>query len=194
VAHDRQQVLAAARELYASGGVTVLDPLGFNNTFAILVRRADADAFRLKTIGDLRTVADRWRPGFGYEFLQRQDGYPGLADAYGLKFRFEPRAMDLTLMYRALAGGEVDVVAGDATSGLIDALDFAQLEDDRRYFPPYDAVPVVRSASLLRHPQIRRAIESLAGRISERDMRAMNRAVDVDHQDVPAVVRRFLQR
>ena len=101
--------------------------------------------------------------------------------------------MDLSLMYRGLATGQVDVVAGDATSGLIDALDFSVLEDDRRYFPPYDAVPLVRSASLLRHPDIRRVIDSMP-RISEKNMRAMNRAVDLDHREVGSVVREYLSR
>jgi osmoprotectant transport system permease protein len=191
VAHDRAAVLAQSRELYARAGIAALDSLGFNNTFAVLVRRRDAETFGLRTIGDLRKMSERWRPGFGYEFLERQDGYNGLVAAYGLDFTVEPRVMDLALMYRAIATGQVDVIAGDATSGLIDALDLAALEDDRRYFPPYDAVPLVRSAVLLRHPEIGRALMSLAGRISERDMRAMNRAVDVDRLDVADVVRRF---
>ena len=148
----------------------------------------------LKTIGDLQKNADRWRAGFGPEFFQRDDGYRGLAAVYGLRFREEPRVMDLSLMYRALAGGQVDVIAGDATSGLIDALDLAVLADDRQYFPPVDAVPVVRSATLLRHPGIRSALDSLAGRITERDMRAMNRAVDLDHREAGVVVREFLAR
>ena len=194
VAHDRAAVTATVRDLYARAGVTAFDPLGFNNTFAILVRRQDAESTAMKTITDLQRVAAGWRAGFGPEFFQRDDGYRGLAAAYGLRFREEPRVMDLTLMYRALAGKQVDVIAGDATSGLIDALDFTALEDDRRYFPPYDAVPLVRSATLLRHPEIRRALESLASRISERDMRQMNRAVDLDHRDVADVVREFLSR
>lgn len=194
VAHDRTAVVGTVRDLYARSGITALDPLGFNNTFAILVRRRDAASQGLKSISDLQKVAHTWRAGFGPEFFQRDDGYRGLAAAYGLRLRDEPRVMDLTLMYRALAGGQVDLIAGDATSGLIDALDLSMLEDDRRYFPPYDAVPLVRSASLLRHPEIRRAIDSLAGRISEADMRAMNRAVDLDHRDVTTVVREFLSR
>ncbi len=192
VTHDRRAVITRTREMYADVGVTALDPLGFNNTFALLVRRRDADELGLRTIGDLRRVSDRWRAGFGYEFLQREDGYRGLATVYDLHFRVEPRAMDLTIMYRALADGQVDVIAGDATSGLIDALDLAALEEDRHYFPPYDPIPLVRSAVLLRYPQVRRALASLARRISERDMRAMNRSVDVDHEDPSQVVRRFL--
>jgi len=194
VPHDSEQALARARELYAPGGLSVLGPLGFNNTFTILVRARDARRLGLRTIDDLRRVADRWTPGFGYEFLQREDGYPGLVKAYGLSFGSQPRAMDLSLIYRALADGQVDVIAGDATSALIDVLDLQALEDSRHYFPPYDAVPIVRTASLLRQPAIGRALGRLAGRISDADMRALNAAVDNDHQDVKSAVRKFLER
>lgn len=191
---DPDAVLAKTRELYARVGLSVLPPLGFNNTFAILVRRADAAALGLRNIGDLQSVAARWTAGFGYEFLEREDGYRGLVAAYGLNFVRDPRVMDLTLMYRALASGEVDVIAGDRTSALIDALDLSVLNDNRGYFPPYHAVPVVRTATLLRDPTVRTGIERLAGRISEEDMRTMNYAVDVEHRDVGATVRQFLER
>jgi osmoprotectant transport system permease protein len=192
VQRDGEAVLARVRERYAEQGLSVLPPLGFNNTFAILVRRRDAETLALRTVGDLQKMRDRWRPAFGYEFLERADGYPGLAAAYGLSFATAPRAMDLSLVYRALAGGDVDVVNGDSTSGLIDSLDLAVLTDDRAYFPPYHAVPVVRSAVLLREPKVRRALERLAGRISEAKMRRMNRAVDVEKEDPAVVVRRLL--
>lgn len=191
VPHDSRRAFERARDLYARAGVTVLDPLGFNNTFAILVRSADAQALGLRTIEDLRKV-DEWTPGFGYEFLEREDGYPGLLRAYGLQFKSQPRAMDLALIYRALAERQVDVIAGDATSALIEPLRLTALEDNRRYFPPYDAVPLVRTATLLRYPAVGRELARLAGRISDRDMRAMNAAVDVDHRDVKTVVREFL--
>jgi glycine betaine/choline ABC-type transport system substrate-binding protein len=191
---DSAKALERARELYARSGITVLAPLGFNNTFSVLVRSQDARELGLRTVDDLRRVQGRFTPGFGYEFLQREDGYPGLVRTYGLQFATQPRAMDLSLIYRALADGQVDVIAGDATSALINAFDLAPLEDNRRYFPPYDAVPVVRTASLLRQPAIGRALARLAGRVSDRDMRTLNAAVDVDHRDVSAVVREFLNR
>ena len=194
VNRDADAVMTATRDAYARSGLSVLGSLGFNNTFAILVRRADAAALGLRAIGDLRAVADRWTPGFGFEFVERADGYRGLAAAYGLRFAREPRVMDLSLMYRALANGEVDVVAGDATNALIDAMELMQLEDDRGYFPPYHAVPVVRSSLLLRMPEVREAMDGLAGRVSERDIRAMNYAVDVERRDVAATVRDFLMR
>jgi osmoprotectant transport system permease protein len=193
VPHDSVQAFERARELYARAGVTVLSPLGFNNTFTILVRRQDAQALGLRTIEDLRSVARQWTPGFGYEFLQRADGYAGLIGTYDLQFGAAPRGMDLSLIYRALAERQVDVIAGDATSALIKAYDLAPLEDNRRYFPPYDAVPLVRTATLLRHPAVGRALARLTGRVSDENMRALNAAVDLDDQDVRTAVRRFLE-
>src|SRR5690349_9560788 len=143
-ANDSRAVFEHVRELYANTGRTLLPALGFDNTFAILVRGKDARSLGLRTIEDAARVAPRWRAGFGYEFLERPDGYPGLAKAYGLRFAGEPHVMDLTLSYRALSSGQVDLIAGDATAGLIAALDLVQLEDNRRYFPPYDAAQVVR--------------------------------------------------
>jgi osmoprotectant transport system permease protein len=190
--HGGDAVLARTRELYARAGVSELPPLGFNNTFAILVRRHDAEARRLRTISDLAAVSPGWTAAFGYEFLERADGYGGLSAAYGLRFARPPRAMDLALMYRALAEREVDVIAGDATSALIDALDLERLADDKEYFPPYHAVPVVRTALLLARPEVGAALSALAGRVSERQMRTMNHAVDVKRLDVSATVRDFL--
>jgi len=172
--------------------ITVAEPLGFNNTFAILVRTTDARSFGLHTIDDLSKVTDRFRPGFGHEFLQREDGFPGLSRRYGLTFATPPRAMELSLIYPALADRQVDVIAGDATSAQIDALDFTMLQDTRQYFPPYDAVPVARADTLARHPEVGRALGRLAGRILETDMRAMNRAVDVEHQSPREVAGRFV--
>jgi osmoprotectant transport system permease protein len=186
-------VFEEVREQYARTGRTLLPPLGFDNTFAILVRGADARAKGLKTIDDAVSRAPGWRAGFGYEFLERPDGYPGLASAYGLRFAAPPRVMDLALSYRALASGQVDLIAGDATAGLIRALDLVQLEDTRHFFPPYDAAPVAHAATLLKYPQVRAALERLAGRVSAADMRSLNYAADVEHRDVPRLVADFLK-
>jgi osmoprotectant transport system permease protein len=194
VRRAREDVLTTTRARYADAGVTVLPPLGFDNTFAILVRRTDAEKLGLRTIGDLQRVPKSWQPGFGFEFLERQDGYRGLAAAYGLSFARQPRAMDLSLMYRALAAGDVDVIAGDATSALIDVLDLVMLQDDRSYFPPYDAIAVVRTTTLLGRPAVRRSLERLAGRVTVEAMRSMNRAVDVDRRNPADVVRDFVAR
>jgi len=193
VSRDRAEVYARVAAAYAESGRTVLSPLGFNNTFAILVRAADARRLRLATISDAAAYAPRWKAAFGYEFLEREDGYRGLIATYGLRFAAPPRVMDLTLIYRALASGAVDLIAGDATHGLIKGLDLFVLADDRHYFPPYDAVPVVRSQTLAAHPELRAAIERLAGQISEEAMRLLNYEVDVRGRDVAAVVREFLE-
>jgi glycine betaine/choline ABC-type transport system substrate-binding protein len=194
LASDSRQVFDTVRDLYARSGRTLLPPLGFNNTFAILVRSRDARERGLRTIEDAAREAPRWRAGFGYEFLERPDGFTGLAKAYGLRFLEPPRVMDLTLSYRALASEQVDLIAGDATAGLIKALDLFPLEDNRHYFPPYDAVPVASAEMLLRYPQVRRALEKLAGRISADAMREMNYAADALHEDPAVVVKRFLEK
>ena len=191
---DPARVLARVRQRYAAIGLTLMKPLGFDNTFAILVRGEDARTYGLETIEDVSRVSSGWRAGFGYEFLQRADGYPGLARVYGLRFAAPPRAMDLSLIYRALAEHQVDVIAGDATSGLIAAYGLKMLRDNRQYFPPYDAAPVARSATLLRYPAVRTALDRLAGRISIDDMRRMNYAVDAARQDPAAVAAAFIAR
>jgi osmoprotectant transport system permease protein len=190
-ATDADLVFNQVRERYAAIGITALPRLGFNNTFAILVRRADAERLGLKTISDLNRVKD-WRAGFGYEFLERPDGFKGLAAAYGLQFANQPRVMDLNLIYRAVASQEIDVTAGDATSGLIEALDLVALDDDRRYFPVYDAVPVARAAVLLQHPGVVAALRHLEGAISADEMQRMNYAVDGEKRTPAEVVRAFL--
>jgi osmoprotectant transport system permease protein len=194
---DSDQVFATVRDHYAALGLTLLPRLGFNNTFAIIVRRDDASRLGLKSVSDLAGATrtePKWRAGFGYEFLERPDGFKGLSAAYGLSFAEAPRVMDLNLIYRAVAAGEIDVTAGDATSGLIDSLGLVVLDDDRRYFPVYDAAPVARASTLLQYPAAADTLRRLAGRISAADMRHMNRAVDGDQQDPARVVRAFLDK
>lgn len=175
-------------------GLEVTEPLGFENTFAIVVRGEDARRLRLKTLSQAAAHTPGWRPGFGYEFMERPDGFRGLAETYGLRFGASPRIMDLGLLYRALKEKQVDLVAGNSTDGLIAALDLAVLEDDRHYFPPYEAVPLVRQETLARHPAVRQALAELAGRISAAEMRQLNYAVDGQHRDVKEVVREFRRR
>jgi len=191
--HDAHEVYRQTREAYASQfGVELLEPLGFNNTFAIIVRGEAARRLHLETISDAARHAALWTAAFGPEFMEREDGFKGLAAAYGLAFREPPRVMDLGLTYRALADGKVDLVAGDSTSGVITALDLAVLRDDRGYFPPYEAVPFVRKQSLERHPGLRAALAALSGKISDDEMRRLNHAVDGEHRDARAVVAQFL--
>ncbi len=168
-------------------------PFGFDNTFAILVRRADAARFGLRTLSDLAAVAPRWKAGFGYEFLERADGFAGLAKMYGLRFSQPPTAMDLGLTYRALADGRVDVIAGNSTDGQIAALDLVPLTDDRGYFPPYQAAPVVRAAILEKHPAVAAALAELGSKISDAEMRRLNALADVEHRDIAEIAREWLR-
>lgn len=191
-ASDPAAVYQTVRDAYKSRfGLEVGPPLGFNNTFAIVVRDDDAARLHLRAISDLIPNAPNWRAGFGYEFMERPDGYPGLVKAYGLSFGSQPRIMDLGLLYRALQEKQVDVVAGNSTDGLIAALGLVVLEDDRHYFPPYQAVSVVRGVALEQHAGLREVLDALGGRISEDDMRRMNYALDGEHRDVTSVVRDF---
>jgi len=173
-------------------GLEVMPSLGFNNTFAIVVRGEDARRLHLKTIDDAGPYTPQWRAGFGYEFMERPDGYTGLAKVYGLAFSSTPRILDLGLLYRALLDKQVDLVAGNSTDGLLAARDLVILDDDKHYFPPYEAVPIVRQDTLARFPEMRSAIEELGGKISDAEMRKMNYAVDGEHRDIAEVARDFL--
>jgi osmoprotectant transport system substrate-binding protein len=191
---DPLAVFQQVRDGYAQRfALEVLPPFGFENTFAIVVRGEDARQFGLKTISDLGRVAPKWRAGFGYEFMERPDGFAGLVRVYGLHFREPARIMDLGLLYRALFDHQVDVVAGNSTDGVLAARDLVVLADDRRYFPPYDAVAIARRETLQRHPELRSAIAELAGQISSSDMQRMNFAVEDQHQDAAAVAGAFLR-
>jgi glycine betaine/choline ABC-type transport system substrate-binding protein len=181
-----------ARDYAQRFGLVWGKPFGFDNTFAITVRRRDAERYSLRRISDLARVAPRWKAGFGYEFLERADGFRGLARAYGLAFASPPTAMDLGLTYRALADGKVDVIAGNSTDGQIEALDLVALEDDRHYFPPYQAAPVMRAELLRRHPVVGPALDELAGKISDADMRRLNADADVRHRDIATLAREWL--
>jgi glycine betaine/choline ABC-type transport system substrate-binding protein len=195
VSTDAKQVFDTVRKEYQDQfKIEWTEPLGFNNTFVIVVRGDDAQKLNLKTISDAAPFSGKWVAGFGYEFIEREDGYPGLSKLYNLHFPAAPRVMDLGLTYRALASGQVDVIAGNSTDGLIDTLHLLALEDDRHYFPPYDAVPLLREEVARKHPEVRKAFAALAGKITESDMRRLNYQVDGEHRDVAAVVREFLSR
>ena len=192
---DQQQVLDTVRRLYAQRyNVTVAPPLGFENTFAMIIRGDDARRYNLRILSQAAQYTPQWKLGVGYEFEQRPDGLPGLSKVYGLKFDGPPRTMDLGLLYRAINARQVDMIAGNSTDGPIQAFGLAVLEDDKHYFPPYQAVPLVRDDALRRWPQIKVALDALAGEVTADDMRSMNEAVDGQHRDPAAVVREFREK
>jgi len=173
--------------------LVVGQPFGFNDTFALEIRGEDARHLQLKTISQAAAYAPHWRAGFGYEFMERPDGYKGLASTYGLHFAAPPRIMDLGLLARSLQEKQVDLIAGNSTDGLIPALDLFVLHDDKHYFPPYDAVPIIRHRILELHPEIKATLDELAGKISDDDMRHLNYAVDGQHRDPKQVAAEFLR-
>jgi glycine betaine/choline ABC-type transport system substrate-binding protein len=189
---DPRAVYEQVKQEYASKfDVDVSGPLGFENTFAILVRGDEARRLNLRTISDAAPHAPRWRAGFGQDFMSRADGYPGFSKTYGLRFG-EVREMDLSLTYIALSSGQVDLIAGNSTEGRITTLDLAQLADDRQYFPPYEAVYLVRQDTLARVPELGEVMSKLANAISTEEMRRLNFEIDGKKRDPKEVVREWI--
>jgi osmoprotectant transport system substrate-binding protein len=193
IGNDSQIYQKVKQEYAQKFQLEVTEPLGFNNTFAIIIRGEDARQQNIQTISQAAKKSPQWRAGFGYEFIERKDGFPGLAKTYSLRFAEAPRVMDLGLMYRALKEKQVDLVAGNSTDGLIDRLDLVVLKDDKQYFPPYDAVPIVRQQTLEKYPELRKVLQQLGNTINEKDMRALNYQVDGEGKDIKEVVAAFLK-
>jgi osmoprotectant transport system substrate-binding protein len=180
------------REYEGRFGLTLGPAFGFNDTFAMEVRGEDARRLHIETLSQATAFTPKWRAGFGYEFMERPDGYRGLAATYGLQFAEPPRIMDLGLLARALKDHQIDLAAGNTTDGLIPALDLFVLADDRHYFPPYEAVPVIRIQTTEQHPEVAQTLAALSGKISDAQMQRMNYAVDGEHRDATEVVHEFL--
>jgi len=194
ISRDKRDVFERVKAEYERRfGFTIGPAFGFNNTFAMQIRGEEARRLNVRTLSQAAQFAPQWRAGFGYEFMERPDGYRGLVATYGLHFAEQPRIMDLGLLARALKERQIDFAGGDATDGLIPALDLFVLEDDRHYFPPYEAVPVIRGEVLQQHPEIADALAHLGGQISDSEMQKMNYAVDAQHRDTQDVVREFLK-
>jgi osmoprotectant transport system permease protein len=192
---NAQTVYETVKRDYAEKfNMEVGPPLGFENTFAVLVRGADARRLNLKTISDVVPHARNWRAGFGQDFMSRADGYPGFARTYNLRFSAAPREMDLSLTYRALATNQVDLIAGNSTDGLITMLDLVQLEDDRHYFPPYEAVILIRRDTAARVPAAMEVLSLLAGKLSTEEMRRLNYEVDGNKRDKREVARAWIAK
>jgi glycine betaine/choline ABC-type transport system substrate-binding protein len=175
-------------------GLTLGPAFGFNDTFAMEIRGEDARRLNIRTLSQAAKFTPQWHAGFGYEFMERPDGYRGLAATYGLRFAEQPRIMDLGLLARALKDHQIDFAAGNATDGLIPAMDFFVLADDKHYFPPYEAVPVIREQTIQQHPEVAQTLAEMADKISDAEMQQLNYAVDGQHRDTQDVVREFLKQ
>jgi osmoprotectant transport system permease protein len=182
------------REYAEKFGVEAGPPLGYSNDFAILVRGEVARRLGLKTISDAAPYAREWRAGFGQDFMSRDDGYAGFARAYGLTFRERPSEMELALTYRALSTEQVDLIAGNSTDGLIAALDLVQLEDDRHFFPPYQAVILARQTALARQPALAEVLARLNNALTTEEMRRLNNEVDGNKRDIKQVAREWIDK
>ncbi|YAF95494.1 MAG: glycine betaine ABC transporter substrate-binding protein [Nodularia sp. CChRGM 3473] len=190
--NDPKVVHEKLKQAYAQQfNLEVMPSLGFENTFAMIVRGEDAKRYNIQTLSDAAKYTPQWRGGFGYEFLERQDGFPGLAKTYNLSFAKPPQIMDLGLIYRALIQKQVDMIAGNSTDGQISRLGLVVLQDDKKYFPPYEAAPIVRQETLNKYPQLRNAINQITGKITADEMRQLNYLVEGELQDIKDVVREF---
>jgi glycine betaine/choline ABC-type transport system substrate-binding protein len=187
---DPGKVLAKVRDGYRQWRLAWLDPLGFENTFAMAVRTADAGSVR--TLSEA-AAARSWRLGAGYEFAHRPDGLPGLLKTYGLKMSGAPKTMDLGLLYQALARNQVDMAAGNSTDGLLSVLPLTVLRDDKSYFPPYQCALVVREETERSFPGFTEALKQLSGRITSEQMRRMNYELDGRHRPAREIARNFLR-
>lgn len=172
----------------------VMPPLGFENTFAMIIRGDDAQRYNIQTLSEAAQYTPQWRAGFGYEFMEREDGFPGLSQAYDLRFSKSPRLMDLGLIYRAIMQKQVDMINGNSTDGQIARLGLIVLKDDKQYFPPYEAAPIVRQATLQKYPQVGEAIGKLTGKITADEMRKLNYLVEGELRDIKDVVTEFRQQ
>lgn len=191
---DKAEVYQRVKSEYERRfGLTLGPAFGFNDTFAMEIRGEDARRLNVNTLSQAAQFAPQWRAGFGYEFMERPDGYRGLVATYGLHFAGEPRIMDLGLLARALKDHQIDFAGGNATDGLIPALDLFVLQDDKHYFPPYEAVPIIREQTVREHPEVAQVLAALDGQISDAEMQQMNYAVDAQHRDTADVVRDFLR-
>ena len=191
---DKQDVYPRVKSEYERRfGLTLGPALGFNDTFAMEIRGEDAGRLNIKTLSQAAAFAPKWRAGFGYEFMERPDGYQGLVETYGLQFAEPPRIMDLGLLARALKDRQIDLAGGNATDGQIPALGFIVLEDDRHYFPPYEAVPLIRQQTLQQHPEVAQVLAELSGKISDAEMQSLNYAVDGQHRDATEIAHEFLR-
>lgn len=189
---DPEAVRNRVRQGYSALRLAWLNPFGFDNTFAMVITTGTARQHGLRNLTDAAQRIEPWRLGVGYEFVQRPDGLDGLVRTYGLRLNGAPTTMDLGLLYTALRSGKIEMAAANASDGALANPEFTVLADDRRYFPPYECAIVVREDTLARHPQLRKVLEELSGRISGAEMRRMNAAVDIDHQPLTQVADEFL--
>jgi glycine betaine/choline ABC-type transport system substrate-binding protein len=187
---DLGQVLGEVRAGYRQWRLDWLDPLGFENTFAMAIRKSDATG-----ISNLSEAARArsWRLGAGYEFAHRPDGLPGLLKTYGLRMSGSPKTMDLGLLYQAVSKSQVDMVAGNSTDGLLSVLPLTVLKDDRNYFPPYECALVVREDAEGKFPGFTSALRELSGKIDSDRMRQMNYQLDGQHRSAREIARNFLR-
>lgn len=192
--NDADQVYdVVQKEFKANYGIQLLEPLGFNNTYTIAVRQDTAQQYGLNTISDLAKVSDGLIMGPTIEFANREDGLPGLSQTYNMNFT-DVKAIDGGLRYSALDNHKSDVIDAFLTDGLIEAFSLKVLEDDKGFFPPYYAVPIIKEKTLKKHPELKKVLNSLSGKLTDDIMRKLNYKVDSLKESPEKVAKEFLQK
>lgn len=189
---NADETLAKTKDLVSADGITALESFGFNNTYTLALDEAEAESLGVKTFSDFAKVSDDFILGAVFEFIDRPDGLPGFQKEYDLQFK-DVKGMDHGIMYRSINAKEVDVINSYTTDGQLQMYNLRVLEDDKGYFPPYHALPLVRTEVLERYPEIGEALLELAGKIDETAMQEMNAKVDNEGQMVELVAKEFLQ-
>ncbi|MBT2583351.1 glycine betaine ABC transporter substrate-binding protein [Planococcus sp. ISL-109] len=187
-----EETLAKTKELVAQDGIVAFNTFGFNNTYTLAFDEAEAEKLGVETFSDFVEVSDQYTLGAVFEFIDRPDGLPGFEEEYGLEFK-DVKGMDHGMMYRAIDAGEVDVINSYTTDGQLQIYDLRVLEDDKSYFPPYHALPLVLEETLEKHPELEGVLQQLEGEIDEPTMQAMNAKVDNEGMMVDFVAKEFLQ-
>ena len=195
VAYDPAAVLARVRSEYEQRfHAEWLDPLGIDDTFAMVISGPQARAQHLETLTDASKIPEPWMLGVGYEFEQRADGLPALEKTYRLRWKAAPKTMDLGLLYKAMEQGQVTMIAANATDGMLSKMDLTVLRDDQHAFPPYQVCVVARQDALNQTPGLREALLELSGKLTNQQMQNLNFQVDAQHRAVAQVAGDFLRQ
>ena len=170
-----------------------LNPLGFNNTYTLAVTNDVYEQYGIETFSDLAVISENLVFGAEHEFFDRQDGFDGLVEAYSMKFKGEPMKMNVSLKYQAIGNGEMQVTDAFSTDGAIMQYNLKVLTDDKGFFPPYYAAPIIKNETLEKHPELEEILNMLSGVINDATMTELNYKVDVEGKQVAQVAKEFLK-
>lgn len=192
VSHNPEKTYQLAKSLLKKeANMEYLTPMKYQNGYDLAVKKSFAQKYNLKTISDLKKVEHRLHAGFDPDFYQQKDGFPGIQKKYGLEIA-SVKTMEPSIRYKAIANGKVNLVDGYTTDPEIKEYNLVALKDDKNHFPPYQGAPLMTEKFAMEHPEIKRSLNKLAGKISESDMQKMNYLVTVKHEKASKVAHDYL--